>query len=181
MSAVLFAPHNDDEVLFAGFLAMQHDAHIVVVLRSQVQWDRGFDITAQQREKETEAAVREMGLTFAQWPYGDAAPDWGAVTVAMRTLDERLNPELVFAPAWESDGHDQHNKVADLADAVFGTRVAFYTTYVRGRGRTETDTPVVGTPDQIGRKLRALACYRSQIAEPSCQPWFLDGLTEYLA
>jgi hypothetical protein len=56
-----------------------------------------------------------------------------------------------------------------------------FATYIRGEGRTVTDRPVVGSPDQIGRKLRALACYRSQIAEPSCQPWFLDGLTEYLA
>jgi LmbE family N-acetylglucosaminyl deacetylase len=181
MTAVLFAPHNDDEVLWSGMLAQHHRAHIIVVLRSQVQQDRGLGITAQRRECETAAAVQELGLTFEQWPYRDSDPDWDAVTAAMRALDDRLAPEVVLAPAVELGGHEQHSKVGWLAEEVFGSRVVFFATYVRGQGRTVTQQPFVGTAEQIARKLRALACFRSQIAEPSTQPWFLDGVGEWLA
>jgi LmbE family N-acetylglucosaminyl deacetylase len=181
VSAVLFASHNDDETLFAGMLAMHHDAHIVVVLRSQLQEDRGLRISAQAREHESRAAAHEMGLGMDQWPYPDSAPDWPAVETAMRALDDRLQPDIVLAPMVELGGHEQHIAVGHHAENVFGSRVVFFTTYVRGRGRTVTGKPFVGDASQIARKLRALACYRSQIAEPSCRSWFLDGLTEYLA
>jgi LmbE family N-acetylglucosaminyl deacetylase len=181
VTAILFAPHNDDECLWAGMLAMHHQAHIVVVLRSYVQQARGLPITAQQREQESVCAAREMGLTFEQWPYRDSEPDWGAVEAAMRAIDDRLEPELVLAPADEVGGHEHHGVVGALADKVFGARVTHFTSYVRGHGRTATDRPFVGSPEQISRKLRALACYRSQIGESTTVPWFFEGLTEYLA
>lgn len=181
MNAVLFAPHQDDEALFAGMLAQHHQAHIIVVLRSFVQASRGLPISAQMREHESAAAAQELGLTVEQWPFRDDTPDWPAVEASMRALDDRLAPDVVLAPAVELGGHEQHSMVGDLADAVFGGRVVNYLTYVRGQSRTVSKRPFVGTPDQICRKLRALACYRSQIAEPSTQPWFLGELTEYLA
>lgn len=176
-----FESHSDDAALFAAFSAMRHGCHVVTVLEGQVQAARGLRITQQQRVAENAAAMRELGLTFDQWPYRDDTPDWTAVEVAMRAIDERLQPEIVLAPMVELGGHIQHNEVGALAEKVFGPRVIEYASYVRGAGRTTTGHPVVGTPEQIQRKLRALACYRSQIAEVSCQPWFLDGLTEYLA
>jgi LmbE family N-acetylglucosaminyl deacetylase len=99
----------------------------------------------------------------------------------MRALDDRSKPETVLAPMVELGAHADHIAVGHHAENVFGSRVSFYTTYVRGSGRTVTGKPFAGSPSQIQRKLRALACYRSQIGEPTCAPWFLDGLTEYLA
>jgi LmbE family N-acetylglucosaminyl deacetylase len=178
---VCFEPHSDDAALFAAFTTMEHHAHVVTVLESHVQAARGTGITQQQRVGENAAAMRELGLTFDQWPYRDDRPDWPAVEVAMRAIDDRLKPETVLAPMVELGAHEQHIQVGHLAEKVFGGRIVFYMTYVRGHGRTVTERPVVGTPDQVARKLRALACYRSQIGEPSCRSWFLDGLTEYLA
>lgn len=179
--AVAFEPHSDDVALFCAFSAMQHQAHVVTVLEGHVQAARGLPITQQVRVSETGAAMRELGLEWSQWPFRDDRPDWDAVAAAMRALDERVRPVVVLAPQVELGGHSDHNAVGDLAQEVFGVRVVYYTTYARGYPRTVTEFPVVGSPDQIGRKLRGLACYRSQIAEPSCQPWFLEGMTEYLA
>lgn len=174
-------PHSDDCALFAAFSAMSFGCHVVTVLEGHLQAARGLRISQQQRLAENAAAMHELGLSFDQWPYRDDSPDWPAVEAAMRAIDERLQPEVVLAPMVELGGHVQHNTVGDLAEKVFGERAFGYATYVRGRGRTVTDRPMVGTGDQIARKLRGLACYRSQISEPTCQTWFLDGLTEYLA
>lgn len=180
MTALAFEPHADDVALFASFSAMEHHAYVVTVLEGHVQQQRGLPVTQQQRVAETASAMRELGLEWTQWPYRDDAPDWDTVMIAMHSIDERLQPDVVFAPAVEEGGHVDHNRVGELAAAVFGARCRFYMTYVRGEGRSR-GTEVVGDADQIGRKLRGLSCYRSQIAEPSTQPWFLDGLTEYLA
>lgn len=181
MTALAFEPHHDDVALFAAFESQRLNAHVVTVLESHVQAARGLPITQQMRHAENNCAMHELGLTWTQWPYRDDAPDWDAVLTAMRLIDDRLKPELVLAPHVELGSHEHHRRVGELAQEVFAGRVGCYTTYVRGQGRTITGTPVVGTADQIARKLRALACYRSQIGEPTCQPWFLDGLTEYLA
>lgn len=183
MTALLLSPHNDDESLFAAATCVIHDPHVVVVLRSQLQQIRGTGITAATREAETDRALSQLDVTtWEQWPYSDAAPDWAAVEAAMRELDEQRHPERVFAPAVELGGHDQHNQVGDLAHAVFGDRVTAYLTYVRGHGRSRSGNEVPFEPDWPVRKLRALACYRSQIVEPSTRDWFLDGtLREWYA
>lgn len=176
MSTVLFSPHNDDAVLFAAHACLEHDPLVVTVLRSQVQEDRGTGITAETREREDGCAFAELGLTdWLQWPYPDVATDWGAVENAMRLLDERVQPERVFAPAPEPLGHSDHNAVGNLAADVFGERVTGYLTYRRGKGRSR-GALVTMQPDWVARKLRALACYQSQIAEPSTRPWFVELL-----
>jgi len=182
VSALLLSPHNDDETLFASGFCIAHNPHVVVVLRSQVQEDR-YGITADTREQETGCALDTLGVTgWTQWPYLDSDPDWGAVENALRSIDDRLQPDRVFAPAVELGGHAHHNLVGDLAHVVFGDRVTSYLTYVRGNGRSRSDREVPFMPAWPAVKLRALACYLSQIAEPSTRDWFLDGgLREWYA
>jgi LmbE family N-acetylglucosaminyl deacetylase len=180
VTVLCLEPHADDCALFAAFSAMQHGAHVITVLSSRVQFDRGYGITQQQRHAENQAAMRELGVTHEQWHYPDSSPDWDAVEAAMRVADDLHGPELVLAPAVEPDGHDQHSAVGSVSGRVFGDRCRFYLTYRRGHGRS-VGRPVSPTPEQIARKLRALACFRSQIAEPSTRPWFLDGVGEWLA
>jgi hypothetical protein len=78
-------------------------------------------------------------------------------------------------------GHEQHNLVAEVARTIFGDRVQPYLTYVRGQMRTR-GTEVPFEPQWVSRKLRALACYESQIAlTGNTQPWFMDDtLREYV-
>jgi LmbE family N-acetylglucosaminyl deacetylase len=144
------------------------------VLASQLQWDRGTGISNVMRIAEDQCALELLGCTVEQWPYLDSSPDWGAVENAMRLADDRLGPERVFAPAPEPEGHEQHNAVGNLAFDVFGGRVTGYLTYRRGHGRSRSENEVAFKPGWPAVKLRALACYESQIQEPSTRDWFLE-------
>jgi LmbE family N-acetylglucosaminyl deacetylase len=193
VSVLALEPHADDVALFCAFTAQRLNAHVVTVLTSHTQEHAG--VTQQQRQAESECAMAELGLSWQQWPYRDDEPDWDAVEAAMRAIDDRLAPETVLAPAvdFEANGHDeaeipvtgwgvmQHDMVGKLAVRVFGARVVRFQTYTRHGGRVRDGVEVVGDTDQVCRKLRALACYRSQIGEPSCRSWFSDGITEWLA
>jgi LmbE family N-acetylglucosaminyl deacetylase len=169
---------SDDETLFATFTCLRHRPHVLVVLKSQLQEDRGTGITARTREMETGRAMEILGCTWRQWPYPDSDPDWNEIEdrlqVAGRDYDH------CFAPAFEDVGHEQHNQVAELARHIFDGRVTHYLTYRRGPGRTP-GTRATFMPHWPVLKLRALACYESQIAEPSTRDWFLGEQWEYLA
>lgn len=181
MSALFLAPHNDDEVLFGSFLIQEHRPEVVVCLRSQVQRER-YGITAAVREAETTDALLELGIeTWEQWAYLDSDPDWDAIREHLATRYAWPEVGIVFAPAIEEDGHEQHNRIGALALEVFGDRVVSYLTYTRSGGRSRNGTEIQPKPEWVERKHRALACYRSQIAEPSCAPWFLGDLREYVA
>lgn len=167
MTALLFAPHGDDESLFAAYTVLRFRPRVVVVL------DCGPT-----RMVETERALDMLGVTeWEQWPFHDRAPDWAAVENAMRLTDERLEPTRVFAPAVELGGHDHHNHVGHLAEGVFGDRVTSYLTYVRGEGRSTSTAESAYENGWPALKAAALECYRSQRADPVTAAWFADGET----
>lgn len=183
MTALILEPHADDAVLFSCWNALRYRAHIVTVLESHVQEQRGYGITQADRLTETAAAMTSvLGLKWDQWPYRDDDPDWAAIRVALGLVKERLEPERVFAPAVEPGGHDHHNRLAALTDEVFGDTVAHYLTYTV-EGKSTNGVEVMFEPAWVTLKLRALACYRSQIetSAAGCTPHFVRGLEEYLA
>ena len=184
MTAVLLAPHNDDETLFASFLIQQHRPRVIVCLR-------GHRRLWHVRERETDAAMRELGVeSWSQWSFPDERPDWKAVRRALETI----TADLVIAPhpEFERNGHDgtsqerfgvlQLDIIREMALDVFGPeRVLGYLTYTRWNGRSTWGEEVAPEAAWIAAKHRALACYRSQIAEPSTRPWFMDDMREYVA
>lgn len=181
--AVSFAAQLiDDETLFGSYLIQRAPCRVVVCLRSIVEARRWPDATHEVRENETAEACAELGAaSYEQWEFGDDDPPWRLIRNQMNACyldDEPL--EVVYAPAVEPGGHDHHNWIGSLAQEVFGYRVAYYTTYTRHGGRTEGTVKVEPEPDWIVRKLRALACYRSQIEIPAMRPHFVRGLDEYL-
>lgn len=183
MTAIVLEPHADDCVLFSCWNALRYRAHVVTVFESHVQEARGYGIPQAQREAETEAAMSMLGLDWHQWPYLDSDPDWTAIGVALTLIKERLTPDRVFAPAVEPGGHDQHNRVGALAVEVFGAdRVTAYLTYTVN-GKSTRGVEVMYEPAWVTLKLRALACYRSQIeaSAAGCTPHFVRGLDEYVA
>ncbi len=93
------------------------------------------------------------------------------------------SPETVFAPLPEEGGHEQHNHVGRLAKEVFGSRVIFYLTYTRDRGRSSWGDLVVPKPWMIPLKLRALSCYYTQIMYDGTgtRSWFTGGIGEWTA
>ncbi len=175
MTALVLEPHNDDAVLFSCFNAIRHQAHIVTVLRSRNQDANG--ITHTEREAEAAAAAEILGCTWEQWPEWDTEPDWPDILAAMERYDGEHSPEVVFAPANERDGNYHHNYVAGLARQVFGSRVVFYTTYTPGGPRTRGDLVEYERP-WVALKLRALACFESQITRGPVR-FFTHALDEW--
>ena len=180
MTAIAFQPHSDDLVLFGCFTALLHNAYVVTVLRSVKQ--EQFGIAQATREQEDAEAFDVLGLPgFEQWPEPDTNPDWDAVESMMRALKEQHHPTVVIAPAWEEEGHEQHNRVGQYAAAVFGQDITYrYLTYRRGHGKSRYGTEVKPEAQWIALKHEALACYQSQIMEPSCRPWFMEDLNEFI-
>lgn len=183
MTALLLDPHGDDGVLFASFTILKHEPTVIVCLRSQLQESRGAGITYQEREMETTRALAELGVpAWEQLAVPDDRPDWVAVARSLESARDDLRPDQVFAPEFEVGGHDHHNAVAEIAAKVFGSdRIVSYLTYVRGSARSDWATEVMPEPDWIARKHRALACFESQIREPSTRPWFMDSLREWVS
>lgn len=185
MTDLLLAPHNDDEVLWTTWTLLRHDPLVVVCFASHLQELRGTGITARQRTAETVEALSVLGITrFDQWEYADSLAADAALEILkqpMRELAAEHPDATVWAPAVEDNGHDQHNVVGNLAYTMWPqNQVRPYLTYRRGSGRT-VGAEVPFEPDWPALKLQALACYRTQIAEPSTAYWFIDsGLREYV-
>jgi len=182
--SVFLAPHNDDETLFGAGLLMRHQPFVVVCLRSMVQEQRGTGIRFGQREAETDTALTELGQArWDQWELTDDLPV-AQLSIRLGKKIEGLTADFdhCFAPAVEAWGHEHHNLIGELAVETFGSeRVTRYLTYTRLHGRSTDGMEVPFEPWMVERKLRALACYRSQILEPSCTEHFVGGIREHVA
>lgn len=181
---LILEPHNDDVALFCAFTAARERAHVVTVLRSCNQQELGMGITAEQREAENVQAMQALGCTWKQMPHPDCAPDWEKVKEALVDLDDECEPASIYVPAFEQGGNEQHNRISEIARSLFGDRIAYYLTYTGGPGRVAKKstwgTEVVPEGPWVTAKLRALACYRSQI-ERGPRQHFMQDLREYVA
>lgn len=174
MSAVLFAPHNDDETLFAFYTMLRNKAEVVVVLRSMREALEQNGPTYQVREAETLCATTIAGVSYVQWiAFYDTEPDWPAVGRFMQTYVDLSKPDVVIAPAFEEGGHEDHNAVARIVDGLDGDFVPVrYLTYKRGHDRSTDGREIVPSAAEKAAKLAALRCYQSQMDHPPTAPWF---------
>jgi SAM-dependent methyltransferase len=165
-AAVLFAPHNDDEALFAAFSIIRHRPAVVVCFPSVPHYG-----DPKARETESRVAVDMLGGgPVDQWQGGD-------LVAQMRALDAQQSPAIVFAPARQAS-HPEHVAVHDAAREVFGPRLRCYHTY-DARGKVRAGDPVPFEREWIARKRHALACYRTQLEHPRAKVFFEDDLCEY--
>lgn len=179
MTSVFISPHNDDETLFGAFTLIRERPFVVVCLRSHSQeHTHRFDVTYQEREAETAAAMEILGCEWEQWPFLDTDRIGGEVAEAIADLSRRF--DRCYAPAFEDGGHPQHNRIAEIARDEFGPdRVTPYMTYRIGSNGEKSPGQLVPIEwPWIELKLRALACYRSQMM-PSTGPHFLQPLHEW--
>src|SRR6185369_4289599 len=106
---------------------------------SYVQPARGIPGTgADARRAETEEACDILGVGVEFLALSDmsgAAPEEIADLIR-----RRFNPSVVWAPAFEQNGHDQHNLVAQACDGL--PVVDRYLTYTRTRGKTTSGRKV---------------------------------------
>lgn len=153
---------------------------MVTVLASEVQ--EAWGIVNQVRVVENGRAFAHLGVTaHRQWSYSDQEPDWDGIESWLRQSYGEV--ERVWAPAAESGGHEHHNKLAEIAHRVFGDRASYYATY-HGSPAIKTVTPyeVSFEPEWVLLKLRALACFESQICGGTGS-WrhFAESLREYVS
>lgn len=186
MTSLLLAPHNDDETLFAAFTILRENPDVVVCYRSRKQEDQG--VTWQEREQETSEALTVLGVdghtaAWWQWPTWDSND--GSRHEMLIWLSAHIGKyDRIFAPAIEDGGHPQHNLIGALADDVFGPEnVTHYLTYTGGGrwNRSRSEREVEYEPEWITRKLRALACYRSQHRLWATAHHFLADQREFYA
>lgn len=172
---LFLSPHNDDETLFGAFTLLREKPVVVVVLDSYLQEQRGHGITFWDRRGETMQALEQLGARYNFLGFRDDRPEWLAIERQLCAYD----PEHVWAPAVEPTGHEHHNRVGEIADRIWPGRVTHYMTYTpAGKSR---GVPVPFEPEWVEKKLRALACYRSQLALRSTWDHFLREQYEYYA
>ena len=140
-----------------------------------------------ERRLETEAALRELGVVKPPLFEGfrDDAVERGWIDDCFARLAKAYGPgDVIYLPWQEPRSHDQHNLVGHYAEKNFAKRegviMKHYTTYSTD-GKTVGSHPVHPHPDHVIRKLRALACYKSQITVVNCREHFMRGLHEYYA
>lgn len=164
---VLFAPHSDDETLFAAYLVLEHRPSVIVCYPSVGDYG-----DTRVRAAETREAMAILGAgPVEQWAGGN-------LEAQMRELDARRRPAQVFAPA-EETSHPEHRLVSEAAGNVFGRRLTCYQTYDR-HGKVIDGVKANPPAEWVEKKKRALACYRSQIAHPRAKQFFEMPLDEYV-
>ena len=174
MNAIVLAPHGDDETLFVAYTCMRERAHVIICSQD------ADPVIRKQRSLETTAAIQILRCSHHEWPIIAGQIEWEEAKVKLEPWNSTAlvasTPDRVYAPAVDPQGHEEHNLIGNLAIAVFGDKVIPYGTYApRGR-RQRLLNDVIPTADEIQRKLQALACYRSQIENPSTRPWFSELL-----
>jgi LmbE family N-acetylglucosaminyl deacetylase len=178
---LLLSPHNDDAALFAAFTVLRERPLVLTIFDSHVQAARGTGVTMLQRREEDAAAMSVLGAPVMFLGVSDADPNAGTIE---RMLREFFNqPEMVYAPAFEANGHAHHNLVAEIASRLFRSVTGYMTYTPAGKSRSAREV-TIERGEWITAKLKALACYGSQHeVNPriGCWPHFTRDLTEYYA
>jgi LmbE family N-acetylglucosaminyl deacetylase len=173
---LLLSPHNDDEALSASYICLRERPRVLVALNGGRKKNYPLPET---RAAESAAAMEILGCEFEHLGFlCDPAP-WDAVEARLRLEDE---PEHVWAPLPEVNGHCHHNRLAGLAVRLWPGRVTFYLTYTM-----VDDWPVRSTcgrlvdvePGWPELKRQALDCYATQIARSGTSMHFDQPLDEY--
>jgi hypothetical protein len=169
---ILFAPHADDETLFAAFTCIREHPTIITC----------FKPAEPERETEADIAAGLLGCKRHQWPLlGNESNEtiegffWGLLD----PVSDEVPP--IYAPAIEREGLEEHNVIGVLADRVFERQnVTHYMTYSGHPRRKSRGIEVEFEPAWVWTKLRCLAAYQSQAATAS---WFhfAEDLREYRA
>lgn len=175
---LFISPHNDDAVLFGTFTLLRERPNVVVVFDSYVQPGRGYPNTdAETRRAEDIEAISnvlECPLTFLR--FRDDAPNWPSILTTLASISDHV--EQVWAPAVEPDGHAHHNAIGQLSKQLWNGKVQHYATYTRTNGKSKGQ-PVEYQPEWVEKKLKALACYKSQICLPNCVEHFIRPQNEF--
>lgn len=159
-------PHNDDDSLFLAYTIMREKPLVVICTDSYIQYERGDQITAEQRRNETREAMKILGCQVIFLGIKDTELTGDILENALKYF----KADVVYAPAVQG-GNGQHDIVGQVSKLVF-PNVIQYTTYTRDVLWTQGSKEIVPTQAEIDLKNQALDCYRSQINLGSTRPHF---------
>lgn len=192
MKHLFLQPHNDDAVLFGAFTLQRYkrDIEVVTVFESYRQ---GAD-SRFVRIGEDVHAFKALGLEPPTQMILRDDKEYGDEQVRAAILKATREAfSVVWAPAvYDSDGHVQHNQVGRVA-AMLSPNVRYYHTYLRrvdGKVSATAFAPEFrarqceeSKPEflsHVHAKLRALACYKSQIERTDNVEHFLRDQREWV-
>lgn len=182
MRPILIQPHDDDAFLFACFTAIREKPLIVTVFDSYYQPKHGMAGTsATERAAETQAACDILGLDNIRLGFRDdqEVGGWYIRDALAHAIPRSLLDNVRwFLPAYEDNGHEQHNQIANLLPIA-----EHYLTYTREPAKKSISANEVPfDPEWVVLKLRALACFRSQFQPATgCVEHFIGrSLREYM-
>lgn len=172
---LLLSPHNDDEALFAAYTCLRERPKVIVCLNGGRK--RHYPLP-EARAAESAAAMEILGCEFEHLYFLCDPAEWDRVEA--RLVDEP-EPEHVWAPLPEPNGHRHHNQLAAIALRLWPGKVSFYSTY------RVVDEPIKSThgsriaeqPGWPELKRAALDCYATQIERDGTRMHFEQPLDEY--
>jgi LmbE family N-acetylglucosaminyl deacetylase len=189
---LVIAPHPDDETLGAGGLiaalrSQGVDVSVVAVTDGEHAYaDAEPAALAAVREREQTAALARLGVPAdkihrLRFPDSDVTSFEPLLAANLRSLVRR--GMHIVAP-WAGDFHPDHEACGRAAASVaeemqLPLTSYFFWTWHRGTPETLRGLPLSAlelTPEQQRAKLDAIACHRSQLADPSGQPILSDEL-----
>ena len=184
------SPHNDDETLFGAFTILREQPYVMIVYDGYVQQKRGLPVTMLQRRQESIAALSILGIPLNKILFGflDDSRDVDVTGLGdlIYIATSNLKLDEIFLPAFEENGHLQHNLVArvEFKNKLATVPIQRYLTYT-SKGKSVSSNPVkVTDPMWIAKKLQALSCYTSQMSlDPhmGCAAHFLRSQEEFYA
>ncbi len=177
-NAILFAPHNDDESLFASFFILKYRPDVIICLQSRKQGEGTHKVS----NKETSFAMKNFGVYHEIWPYWDDDPDWSLIDHQICNTIEQY--DTIIYPAHCVDGNEQHNKIYNMIEYQRHAKYpdkefTKYTTYGYPSGRQQGTHELKPEPEWIPLKLHAISCYKSQIEREDTREHFMRSIKEY--
>lgn len=166
---LFISPHQDDETLFGAYTIMREKPLVIVCTDSYIQELRGDGITNEERTNESKRAMELLGVEVEFLHIPDNNVSFDILKDKLKDYDA----EIVYAPAIELGGNPTHNLVGKVADELFNN-VKHYMTYGSADlTKTKGSELVIPTEEERELKIRALACYPSQM-RTQCVNFFIN-------
>lgn len=172
---LFLAPHNDDEALFGAYTIMREKPLVVIVTDSWIQYLRGDGITAEQRKKESQEAMKILSVPLEFLGIRDNEL---SEKVLMKRL-KQYRPTLVYAPLPNSKNF-HHNLVGKTAYRLWPNKIIFYSTYTKESLVPRGEIEVRPTQEEIELKNKVLDSYKSQIKRNGPHFRAVRNRSEYL-
>lgn len=167
---LFISPHSDDSVLYGAFTLLRERPLVLTVTDSYIQANRGDPVTTDQRWLEDIEAMKILNCPLIFGSIRDDVIDEWAVK---DLLGKFYNFEKVYAPAVQG-GNKDHDLIGRLAKERFGDKVIQYSTYAPQQFYTLGTKEIIGTPEEMELKNKALDCYKSQVSLESTAKHFSE-------